>query len=58
MPSRRMASFHSGKNGSLLNRRSQAFLQRAFNLVGFPLLGNENPNIPEGHIQILVGNKP
>ena len=35
-----------------------AFLQRAFDLVGVPLLGEENTQIPEGKVQIIVGNKP
>jgi hypothetical protein len=33
-------------------------LQRAFFSIGLPLGGAENSNLPEGQVQIVVGNKP
>ncbi len=35
-----------------------AVLQRAFFSIGIPLPGEENPQIEEGKVQIIVGNKP
>jgi hypothetical protein len=35
-----------------------AVLQQAFFSVGLPLAGAENAQLPDGKVEILVGNKP
>jgi len=35
-----------------------ASLQKAFSDAGYPIAGAENPQLPEGKVVLLVGNKP